>query len=176
MKDIPPPVLPAYSPRALTSRKQKCFASGHRNCSPTDKSKERNQNPQNIYDEMRMMDKEFRARQHKNMDHFHLVKANEIYDILKRQNSMPVAPPYYQLPSHIHGQRQGEQLTATIYSEDSNKYQAQKDNQAQYAQILINQMQQKKEKKLQEQNERISLAPDINSRQKLEKIVIPDIP
>lgn len=176
VKDIPPPLMPAYSPRAHTSRKQKCYASGHRNCSPTDKSKERNQHPQSIYDEMRLMDQEFRARQHKNLDHFHLVKANEIYDILKSQNSVPIAAQFYPLPQYIHGLRQGEQLTATIYSEDSNRYQEQKESQAQYAQILINQMNQKKEKKLQEQKERISLAADINSRQKLDKIVIPDIP
>ena len=52
-----------------------------------------------MYEEMKMMDQEFRSRMHKNYDHFHLVEANRVF---------PKLP-----------QNENTHLMATIYSEDS---------------------------------------------------------
>ena len=86
-----------------------------------------------------------------------MVSIREIYDIMEKnklQQEKEGAQPAFQPDLN--------DMTKTIYSEDSNHKNHQKEKQAKYAQILVEQIKEKRQQKLKEKAERASVAMDID--------------
>ena len=115
---------------------------------------------------MKIFDADIRRNKWKNKDHFHLVKVKDIYTSLAEKMEQGGAAGYRDPVGA---------LTATVYSQDSEAKEEKKTNKQRYAQILVEQMKQKKERKLKEKAERQAMAVDVDVKAG-PKIVVPDIP
>lgn len=164
----PPLPPPAGVPQIEERKQSRCFALGHKQRSPAERAQQAlGDQPQerDIYQDMKQFDAELRRNKWKNKDHFHLVQVKDVYTTAAAKLEQGAAGP---------GEPPGA-LTATVYSQDSEAKQEVKTNKQRYAQILVEQMKQKKERRLKEKAERASMAVDLDFNAGA-RVVVPDIP
>lgn len=123
-----PPLHPSESPALLYAeeRQAKCFASGHKQCSPASRSGA--VPDRDIYQNMKQFDADIRRNKWKNKDHFHLVKVKDVYTTLAAKMEQGGAAG----PRDPTGA-----MTATVYSQDSAAKEEVKTTKQRYAQILV---------------------------------------
>ena len=114
---------------------------------------------------MKQFDRDLRRNKFKNKDHFHMVPVKDIYEAIAK-NPENAQKQTLMAPNHF---------TATIYSQDSNEHNQAKVNQQRYAEILVEQIKEKREAKLKEKADRSSLAIDMDIKAR-SQVKIPMVP